>query len=100
MQLCFIFVFCNINSIISRKDARTDSILAGIVNEFMTDSQLQLIIDLDLFHSLFTGESERFETNVKSSNESYLQQLLGYVEELQVFNFSKFLTIFDAFDQH
>uniref|UniRef100_A0A0M3HI72 CNDH2_C domain-containing protein n=1 Tax=Ascaris lumbricoides TaxID=6252 RepID=A0A0M3HI72_ASCLU len=61
-----------------------NSILAGMIAEFMADSQMQLVLDLDLFKTLFADSGDRFDSSLKSGDDSYIRQLLSYLEPLKV----------------
>ena len=59
-------------------------ILAGVISEFMADSKMQLIIDMDLFWSLFADTPNRIHKTMQSGDESLFRELLGYVQQLKV----------------
>ncbi|MFH4984887.1 hypothetical protein AB6A40_011596 [Gnathostoma spinigerum] len=72
-------------SILKGIDEKEDGgILAGIIADFMSDSQVQLVVDLDLFKSLFVDTAHRLEYGVRSGDESYAQQLIELLKPLKV----------------
>ncbi|VDK27701.1 unnamed protein product, partial [Anisakis simplex] len=58
--------------------------MAGMIAELMKDSQVQLVMDLDLLRSLFIHPTSRIQTTVASGDESYVRQLLSLLEPLKV----------------
>ncbi|VDK62078.1 unnamed protein product [Anisakis simplex] len=61
-----------------------NSVLAGMIAELMKDSQVQLVMDLDLLRSLFIHPTSRIQTTVANGDESYVRQLLSLLEPLKV----------------
>uniref|UniRef100_A0A914RMZ8 Uncharacterized protein n=1 Tax=Parascaris equorum TaxID=6256 RepID=A0A914RMZ8_PAREQ len=71
-----------------RGEIGENSILAGMIAEFMADSQMQLVVDLDLFRTLFADPRDRFDGSVKTGDDSYVRQLLSYLEPLKEYDIS------------
>ncbi|VDM45094.1 unnamed protein product [Toxocara canis] len=65
-----------------------NSVLAGMIAEFMADSQVQLVVDLDLFKSLFADPGDRFESTVKTGDDSFVRHLLSSLEPLKEYDVS------------
>uniref|UniRef100_A0A915Q4I6 Nose resistant-to-fluoxetine protein N-terminal domain-containing protein n=1 Tax=Setaria digitata TaxID=48799 RepID=A0A915Q4I6_9BILA len=66
----------------------TDNVLGAFVTEFFADSQWQLIVDLDFFKTLFSRPASKFEKALRVGDESYIQQLLTFLEPLKEYDIS------------
>ncbi|TKR64165.1 hypothetical protein L596_024746 [Steinernema carpocapsae] len=69
-------------------DDEEASVLSSMISEFMHDSEMQLILDLDLFRHFFSSSERSVLEAVQTGDVDYLNHILGLLEPLSHYDVS------------
>uniref|UniRef100_A0A1I8AIY3 NRF domain-containing protein n=1 Tax=Steinernema glaseri TaxID=37863 RepID=A0A1I8AIY3_9BILA len=69
-------------------DDEEASILSSMISEFMHDSEMQLILDLDIFRHFFSSSERKVVDAVQTGDVDYLNHILGFLEPLSHYDVS------------
>uniref|UniRef100_A0A914ULF1 Nose resistant-to-fluoxetine protein N-terminal domain-containing protein n=1 Tax=Plectus sambesii TaxID=2011161 RepID=A0A914ULF1_9BILA len=63
-----------------------DLLLTSMLTEFMKDSEVQLVLDLDLFRSLMEYSPDRLQEKINHNDISFWHKALNYLEPLKQYD--------------